>query len=126
MKFIELYKYSGFIYLVSLTEFEFNSVSFVIDLGPNVDDSPPQVKIDFNEYISYSIRNESYVTGDDSEIYAGGSFRMYTKSAFLNYVDISTFANGAHPGLIQHYAICCSNHIIDIATIHEPTISQVQ
>src|SRR3954467_13453473 len=58
-------------------------------------------------YVAYSVRNESYTSWDESEEWEGNSFRIYSKSHFLNYVAKGTFASNEYPGPLQHYSFLC-------------------
>lgn len=88
-------------------------------------DDLPVLQVDFNSYIAYSIRNESFTEWDDSEIFIGESIRIYTKSRYLDYIKISTFACDDYPGPFVHYGFCCFNHIIDVVSVEPPTIAEV-
>jgi hypothetical protein len=81
-------------------------------------------QLTWDKYIAYSVRNESFVTLDDSEIVTSGRLlRIYSKSTFLEYVSRATFANQEHPGPYSHYQICSENHIVDVVSTEEPGIS---
>ena len=82
-------------------------------------------EIVWDTYIIYSVRNESYCSLDKNEEWSGNAFRMYTKSKFLDFVSSSTFASDDYPGPFVHYEIVCSDHIIDVASEHPPTVRRV-
>ncbi len=90
----------------------------------NYDYSVPLIQIDFETYIGYSIRNESFTTLDDYEDFTGKAFRIYKKSRYLDYINVGTFATEDFPGPYIHYEIACLNHIIDIVTTTEPIIKE--
>lgn len=79
----------------------------------------------WNSYISYAVRNESYCTQDKNEQWLGNAFRTYAKSMFLDFVMRSTSANSGHPGPFTHYEVLCSDHIIDVASEHPPTVRKL-
>ena len=79
----------------------------------------------WNSYISYAVRNESYCTQDKNEQWLGNTFRTYAKSMFLDFVMRSTSANSGHPGPFTHYEVLCSDHIIDVASEHPPTVRKL-
>lgn len=79
----------------------------------------------WDSYISYSVRNESYCSWDKDEEWSGNAFRTYTKSKFLDFVSNGTFASDDYPGPFAHYEIVCSDHIIDVASEHPPTVRRV-
>jgi len=73
-------------------------------------------------YIAYSVRNESYVANDKEEEYEGRLLVKYTKSRFLEYVALGTFATAEYPGPFSHWGIICGDHVIDVASTDEPEI----
>ena len=74
----------------------------------------------FERYVAYSIRDESYTQQDEEEIHTGRLACVYSKSKFLDYVRVSTFASDDYPGPITHYGFNCLNHIVDVAAFEEP------
>ena len=79
-------------------------------------------KIIFENYIAYSVRNESYTVPDDEEEFTGSLYRVYAKSRFLDYVAASTVGVEHVAGAYKHYGIVCLNHVIDVAGSREPSI----
>jgi hypothetical protein len=77
----------------------------------------------FGSYVAYSVRNESYVGQDESEEFTGRLFCVYSKSRFLDYVRVATFASDDYPGKLNHYGINCLNHIVDVVSVEEPQIN---
>lgn len=71
-------------------------------------------------YISYTVRNESFCMWDKEEAWEGSSFRIYTRSKFLDFVANATFATSVYPGPFRHYSVLCADHIIDIASQEPP------
>jgi hypothetical protein len=90
-----------------------------------IDEELPIIQIDFETYIGYSIINESYTTWDDYEEFEGQIFRIYSKSRYLDFIKVGTFASEDYPGPFEHYGIACLNHIVDIVSISEPIVSEV-
>src|SRR5690606_424392 len=82
-------------------------------------------EVRFEDYVTYSIRNESFVSADPGEVYEGQLARIYSKSAFLDYVANSTFATSDYPGPFKHYGFCCLNHIVDVAALVPPTVTRM-
>ncbi|WP_232289113.1 hypothetical protein [Paenibacillus sp. Aloe-11] len=91
----------------------------------DIDVTLPQIQMDFEWYIGYSVRNESYTVWDDYEQFDGKIFRVYSKSRYLDFIKISTIATDDYPGPYKHYGISCSNHIIDIVSTSDPIITEV-
>ncbi len=93
------------------------------------DNNYSDIIIDFDTYITYSVRNESFTSWDDYEIFDGNmAFRIYKKSRFLDFIKSSTTAlevcGDVYPPLF-HYGIVCLNHIIDIASYSKPTVTEI-
>ena len=76
----------------------------------------------FETYIAYAITNESYAQDAAEDRYEGKRARIYTESAFLAFLRSSTCASSEYPGPFKHYALCCLNHIIDVASCEPPKI----
>lgn len=89
------------------------------------DEACTAYQIIFENYVAYSVRNESFVIVDESEICTGRLFQTYSQSRFLEYVRISTFASDDFPGKLAHYGINCLNHIVDIVSVSQPNISVI-
>ena len=92
-------------------------------------DLSKRYKMTFDNYVAFSIRNESYTEWDDDEIFSGNLFRKYSKSKFLDYVSASVntwlveqLRERAH----SHIGIVCLNHVIDIAVCEEPIIEEIE
>ncbi len=75
----------------------------------------------FEDYIAFSVRNESFAHTRVKEDYSL-KLRIYNKSEFLDYVSEATFANFNYPGPFKHYSLVCANHVIDVACQTEPTV----
>ena len=88
-----------------------------------VTDQSARYEIIFDDYIAYAITNESYA-GNIEEEYEGKLARIYSKSAFLNYVSQGTIATSEYPGPFKHYGFCCLNQIIDIVSEEPPRIKK--
>src|SRR5829696_9636163 len=90
------------------------------------DDTCYAYEVVFGGYVAYSVRNESYTPEDKSEEYTGRLFRVYSKSHFLDYVWVATFASDEYPGKLNHYEVVCENHMVDVVSIGEPEIIVVR
>jgi hypothetical protein len=77
-------------------------------------------------YVTYCVRNESYASGDNSEIWEGRLFRLYSKSHFRDYVTRSTFAADEYPGPLRHWCLVCLNHLVDVVSCAEPEVRRVR
>lgn len=74
-------------------------------------------------YVAYSVRNESFTTVDNYEIFEGRNFVKYSRSRYLDFVGDATFADNSFPGPLTHWGIFCLNHIIDVVSCHPPEVS---
>ncbi|NRT80545.1 hypothetical protein [Clostridium beijerinckii] len=92
----------------------------------NYDYTNPLIQIDFESYIGYSILNESFTSMDNYEEFEGKSFRICRRSRYLDFIKVGTFASKDYPGTFKHYGIVCLNHIIDIVSVSEPVIKEIQ
>jgi len=116
---------------ILITEAKASSETEDIDLGTaKITDAHPIVsdetcneyEIIFWSYIAYTVLNESYTTADESETFSGRFFRVYSKSHFLDYVRLATFATADYPGKFTHYEIVCLDHIVEVVSVDEPEI----
>ena len=89
-----------------------------------VTDSSARYEIVFDDYIAYAVTNESYAGGIE-EKYEGRLVRVYSESAFLNYIAQGTFATEEYPGPFIHYGFCCLNQIIDVVSERPPTVNLI-
>ena len=98
----------------------------ISDIRPvEVTDASKWFEVVWDTYISYSVRNESFCSWDETEEWSGNAFRTYTKSKFLDFVSTGTFASNDYPGPFVHYEIVCSDHVVDVASEHPPTVRRV-
>ena len=89
-----------------------------------VTDNSARYEIVFDDYIAYAVTNESYAGGIE-EKFEGRLARVYSKSAFLNYIGQGTFATEDYPGPFVHYGFCCLNQIIDVVSEKPPIVKLI-
>jgi hypothetical protein len=89
------------------------------------DETCRKYRIVFKNYAAYSVRDESYADRYNEEEFTGNLFRVYSKSKFLDYVAASMIAFEDISGPYKHYGIVCLNHIINVASSHEPSIEVI-
>ena len=77
--------------------------------------------ITFENYVGFSIRNESYVNPEPEEDYSK-KMRSYSRSTFLDFIASSTFAQQIINEPILHFAVVCSDHVVDVACTAPPII----
>ena len=87
-----------------------------------VGDDSQVYEILFEDYIAYAVTNESYAGGEFKEEYRGRLVRVYSNSAFLNYIKQGTIASSDYPGEFKHYGFCCLNQIVDVVSQDPPVI----
>lgn len=147
MNYSKLLQYPGCIYLNSIFEPEDNAL--IVDIerckisgnvteeitgestsssyaSIDVDYALPIIRLTFDWYIAYSVRNESFTVIDEYEMYRGGAFAVYSKSRYLDFIEVGTIADDIHPGPFKHYGIHALNHIIDVVSTEPPSISVIQ
>ncbi len=78
-------------------------------------------RIVFENYICFSVRDETYAIPEDGEDYSR-RLRKHERSTFLDFVSKGTWASSTHPGPFVHYAVVCDDHVIDVACNSEPKI----
>lgn len=144
MHYSELLQYRGYLYLNSLFEPEDNTLIIDIDrcktpripISENdasssydsldVDETLPIFRLEFDWYIAYAVTNESFTVFDKYEVYEGRSFSLYSKSRYLDFIEISTTADDEIPGPYKHYGINVLNHTIDVISTDPPKVSVIQ
>jgi hypothetical protein len=83
-------------------------------------------EIVWDNYVAYSVINESYATPGESEEFSGRFARFYTKSSFLDYVSRATLACKEYPGPLRHFGIVSECHVIDVVTTGIPRVRQMR
>ena len=89
-----------------------------------VTDSSAHYEIVFDDYIAYAVTNESFAGGID-EKFEGRLARVYSESAFLNYISQGTCAAAEYPGPFVHYGFCCLNQIVDVVAERPPSVKLI-
>jgi hypothetical protein len=99
------------------------------DAQPIESDSSSRLfEIVYEEYISYTVSNESYSKYPESpEVFTGNLFRIYSWSYLLEITRKTTYAGDEHPGPgpLEHHQIPCLNHVIDVITTRSPRMTVV-
>ncbi|AMO34216.1 hypothetical protein ACE1MS_07245 [Lysinibacillus sp. fkY74-1] len=103
---------------VSFDEFTFNDVYPI-----EIDTTLPVIDIEFDSYVSYSIYDESFHFVSQEDEFIGNSVRLFTKSAYLDFISKGTIALDIYSYKeLFHYQIVCLDHIIDIVSFDKPTL----
>lgn len=145
MKYFSQINEHKYLYLKSISEPEDNSLCLIIaeatSDGPEQDIEIGEVVISgsraietvsgsaiyevlFEDYICYNVANESYAQDSAQDKYAGKLARVYEGSAYLEFIEASTFATSDYPGPFVHYGFCCLNHCIDVVSVTEPKVTR--
>ena len=75
-------------------------------------------------YVGYSVENEGYALPEPKESVGEGCLlAIYTQSVYLSYLSKASFASADHPGPFKHWALCCLNHIVNVASVEAPVIT---
>ncbi|MCK9688289.1 hypothetical protein [Scleromatobacter humisilvae] len=73
--------------------------------------------------VAYPVRNESFVSTDRDEEFQGRMLVKYSRSRYLDFVASATFADGDHPGPLQHWGLICLNHVVDVVSSEAPSVA---
>jgi len=90
-----------------------------------IDEYGTYFTISFNNYVSYHVINESYGNANPTDEYVAGdygTFCIFQKSSYMDFILNQTFANEMYPGELIHYGLFTENHIVHIISLHEPKI----
>ena len=81
-------------------------------------------QLDFPSYVSYSVTFEDYTALDESEQYEGNAFRLYSKSIYFDFLQKTSNLQRQYNGkTCTVYAMMCIEHIVNIVSYSEPTIT---
>ena len=84
-------------------------------------------EIQFDDYVMYTVRNESYTAWDDYEIRKGNYLVKFDRSRLLDYygeVIIHT-ADYSWPHVKKHYGVYTETHIIDVLASQKSVIKKL-
>ena len=81
-------------------------------------------EINFPSFIAYAITDKVYAVDNDSN-FDGKNAGTYTESAFLKFIEHSTYATKDVPGPFTHYCFWCFNQRIDIASAKPPVVTEI-
>jgi len=100
-----------------------------IDLGdakPIIVNASSRVfELQWDHYVAYAVRNESYWKAEDNEPPATGPLWRRTNSAFLEFIAKTTFADDDYPGPMEHWALTTLDHCIDVISLQPPRIARI-
>lgn len=82
-------------------------------------------EVSWEYYVAYSVINESFAAREVEAVWIGHLFRVYSKSCFKNFIAAATFATEEYPGPMEHIGLICENHIIDVISTKEPSLTRL-
>lgn len=146
MENFELINKHGSVFLTNLYEPEDNSLMLEVNKS-TISDIEVEVKIGdkllsgckeitkdgtgtfftilFHDYVSYHVINESYANFNPNDEYVAGdygTFCIFQKSSYLDFILNQTFANDLYPATLKHYGLFAANHVVHIISRYEPKI----
>jgi hypothetical protein len=74
-------------------------------------------------YVIYAVRNESFVGPENTAISTGRHFREFSKSHFLSFAEVATFATEEYPGPMRHFGLFTESHLVDVISVADPKIT---
>jgi len=92
-------------------------------LRPILKNDSIRIEIVFPSYVAYNVSSESYIVGNEYDLFEGKLAREYSKSRYLDYIKDNTIADDVYPGKLRHFGFCSEWHIIDVVAINEPKIN---
>lgn len=90
-----------------------------------IDEYGTYFTISFNNYVSYHVINESYANSNPKDEFVSGDFGtfcVFQKSSYMDFILNQTLANDIYPGELMHYGLFAANHIVHVISMHEPKI----
>ncbi|PLT28876.1 hypothetical protein [Peribacillus deserti] len=75
-------------------------------------------QIDFPSYVSYMVTYDDYTLFDVSEVFTGDSFRIFSRSAFID----KQMKQLQPVKKYTHYSLSCIEHVVDVISFDEPSI----
>lgn len=92
--------------------------TYALEIKPESD----VVRIEFRDYVSYSVTEEMFAEHPDKEVSIGRWLRIFSKSFFLDFVKLSTWATSDFPGELIHYQVNTLDHTVNIVTANPPEV----
>jgi hypothetical protein len=79
----------------------------------------------WKNYVAYSVRNESFAQSDKERPAVVSVFLERKSSAYLRFLEETTFATAVMQKPMRHWEINCLNHCIDVVSFDEPIIREI-
>jgi hypothetical protein len=80
----------------------------------------------WTDYVAYSVRNESFAQLAKDRPSAAGVFFERRTSAYLKFLEETTFATSVMQKPMRHWEITCLNHFVDVVSFSEPIIRELE
>jgi hypothetical protein len=77
----------------------------------------------WEDYVAYLVRNESFALPEKGQ---RGIFLERKSSAYLSFLEDTTFATAVVQRTMRHWELNCLNHCIDVASFDEPIIREIE
>ncbi|WP_337020226.1 hypothetical protein [Oceanobacillus massiliensis] len=90
-------------------------------IHPHPDSKAISLQLDFLNYVTYSVIYDDFTIWDDSEIYQGECFRIYSKSQVLESIPKQYDTQKK----LKHFSLSCIEHKVDILSFDEPIITEI-
>jgi hypothetical protein len=78
----------------------------------------------WEDYVAYLVRDESFAVPEREG--PAGIFLERKSSAYLRFLEETTFATAVVQRTMRHWEINCLNHCIDVASFDEPIVRELQ
>ncbi|WP_164669749.1 hypothetical protein [Virgibacillus doumboii] len=93
---------------------------------PHPDSNVKTFQIDFPNYITYSVIYDDFTVWNDAEQFEGDSFRVYSKSNYLDFVHKESQLEDILPGKkFTHYSLACYEHNVNVISYLEPVVTDI-
>jgi hypothetical protein len=79
----------------------------------------------WKRYVAYSVRNESFAQSDKERPSVVSVFLERKSSAYLRFLEETTFATSVMQKPMRHWEINCLNHCIDVVSFDEPIVREI-
>lgn len=79
----------------------------------------------FPDPVCFAVTDEMFAENESNKTSGSGWIKIFRSSAFLEFVQRSTWAKDEYPGPLMHFQVNTLDHRIDVVTAQPPEISKV-
>jgi hypothetical protein len=79
----------------------------------------------WESYVGYSVRDEGFAQSEKDRPSIVSVFLERTSSAYLRFLEETTFATSVIQKPMRHWEINCLNHCVDVVSFSEPIIREI-